>query len=229
MRAAALRYHIRPMRPEDIPQVLDIERQSFPSMWPQTVYQRELKNKTARYLVAYESAQREEAEPPPQEAPSRGIGGLARRLLGPSREGPAAARDRIVGLVGLWCMMGEGHIVTIAVRQDCRRQGIGEVLLVAALDAALEAGQDEVTLEYRISNLAARALYEKYGFAQVGVRTRYYSDNNEDAVLMTTPPLRSSPFRRLLSQRVGELRARWGEDYPLSGSLTRLPGARASG
>ena len=53
MHAAAVRCRIRLMRPEDIPQVLDIERQSFRSMWPQTIYQRELKNKMARYLVAY--------------------------------------------------------------------------------------------------------------------------------------------------------------------------------
>jgi ribosomal-protein-alanine N-acetyltransferase len=75
--------------------------------------------------------------------------------------------------------------------------------------------QDVVTLEYRVSNAAARALYEKYGFAQVGVRARYYSDNHEDAVLMTTPPLRSSAFRRILDERKTALRARWGDAYPL--------------
>ena len=72
-------------------------------------------------------------------------------------------------------------------------------------------------MEYRISNLAARTLYEKYGFAQVGVRARYYSDNQEDAVLMTTPPLRSSAFRQLLARRVADLRARWGDGFPLDG------------
>jgi ribosomal-protein-alanine N-acetyltransferase len=72
-----------------------------------------------------------------------------------------------------------------------------------------------VTLEYRISNSAARALYDKYGFEQVGVRARYYSDNHEDAVLMTTPPFRSSRFRRLLAQRMAELEQRWGAELPL--------------
>ncbi len=214
MRAAAVRCHLRPMEPADIAQVLDIERQSFPSMWPQTVYQRELKNKMARYLVACEPRPPYFEEPRASSMPEeRRIGKLVRQFLGGL---PAAEpRERILGVVGLWCVVGEGHIVTIAVRQDCRRQGIGEVLLLAALKAAREAGQDTVTLEYRISNVGARALYEKYGFRQVGVRTRYYSDNQEDAVLMTTPPLRSSPFQRLTARRIAELEERWGADYPL--------------
>jgi ribosomal-protein-alanine N-acetyltransferase len=199
----------------DIPQVLDIERQSFPTMWPQTVYQRELKNKMARYLVAYEPADEEPQQPPPA-SPHERLASRVRRFFGglPALD---ARRERVVGMVGLWLVMGEAHVVTIAVRPDCRREGIGELLLVSCLEAAIDARQDVVTLEYRVSNLAARALYEKYGFAQVGVRARYYSDNQEDAVLMTTPPLRSSQFRQLLARRVAELRARWGEDYPLEG------------
>ena len=222
MHAAAVRCRIRLMRPEDIPQVLDIERQSFRSMWPQTIYQRELKNKTARYLVACEPGDEEPpVEPPPEQPASPGVRRLVRRFFGglPAKH---TASERVLGMVGLWCMMGEGHIVTIAVRPECRRQGIAEVLLVAALEAAVEAGQDEVTLEYRASNHAARALYDKYGFTQVGVRARYYSDNQEDAVLMTTPPLRSSPFRRLMAQRLAELRERWGDEYPLAGVSAKL-------
>ena len=219
MRATALRCRIRPLRADDIPQVMDIERESFPSMWPQTTYQRELKNKLARYLVIYEPAE-DGASEAARIAPG-GVGGLVRRFVGglPAR---SASRDRILGLVGVWCMVGEGHIVTIAVRSEARRQGIGELLLVAALEAAAEAGQEAVTLEYRISSDAARALYEKYGFAKVGVRARYYSDNQEDAVLMTTPPLASSPFRRLLARRIAEQRERWGADYPLEGQLRLL-------
>lgn len=229
MRVAARRCRIRPMRQDDIPQVLEIEQQSFPRMWPQTVYQRELRNKMARYLVAYGPVEEEApAETPAGQASSRrGIGGLLRRLFGgPPAEPP---RDRILGLVGLWCALGEAHIVTIAVRREDRRQGIGELLLVSALEAALEAGQNQVTLEYRISNHAARALYQKYGFRQVGVRARYYSDNHEDAVLMITPPLRSPDFRRLLAQRIADQRARWGDDYPLAGQQVRLAEAAPPG
>ena len=225
MRAAQTRCKIRPMTLGDIPQVMDIERESFPTMWPQTTYRKELKNKLARYLVAFEPTG--EAAAPLRDAAllqhDTGLRGLLRRLFRPA----PTTQEQILGVVGLWCMMGEGHIVTIAVRQSYRRQGIGELLVVAIIDAALEAGQDGVTLEYRISNQGARKLYEKYGFTQVGVRARYYSDNQEDAVLMSTPPLRSSKFRKLLSERLVEQQARWGDEYPLAGAAAKLAGANA--
>lgn len=213
MQIAALRCRIRTMQSEDIPQIMDIERQSFPSMWPQSAYQKELKNKMARYFVAVEvegDASTRNGASSPQPAVRR----LVQRFFG-GLPNEVVRRERVLGFVGLWCMMGEGHIVTIAVREECRRQGIGEVLVVAAVDAAIEAVQDIVTLEYRVSNDAARALYEKYGFAQVGLRSRYYSDNHEDAVLMTTPPVRSSTFRRIFDERKAALRVRWGDAYPL--------------
>jgi ribosomal-protein-alanine N-acetyltransferase len=213
MQIAALRCRLRTMQSEDIPQIMDIERQSFPTMWPQSAYQKELKNKMARYFVAVE-AEEGDAGDGAASAGRPAVRRLVQRFFG-GLPGEGAQAERVLGFVGLWCMMGEGHIVTIAVRDEWRRQGIGELLLVAALDAAVEAVQDVVTLEYRVSNAAARALYEKYGFAQVGVRARYYSDNHEDAVLMTTPPLRSSAFRRILDERKAALRARWGDAYPL--------------
>ncbi len=220
MRSDAPACRVRPMQPGDIRQVMEIERQSFSSMWSRTIYERELKNKLAHYLVACQQLDDSAAAPP-----ESGIVGSVRRIL--RRE--QLPREHILGLVGLWCMMGEGHIVTIAVRQEHRRQGIGELLLVAILETALEAGQDGVTLEYRISNQEARTLYEKYGFNQVGVRARYYSDNQEDAVLMSTPPLRSSVYQKLIARRIAQQRTRWGESYPLTGALTRLVTPLASG
>ena len=227
MRAAALRCRLRPLRPDDIPQVLDIERASFPSMWPQTVYQRELKNKMARYLVACGPAGVDDAPGPLIQPEHDGARRFVRRFFG-GLPAPERPRERVLGLVGLWLVLGEAHIVTIAVRPELRRQGIGELLLLAAIETALDERQDEVTLEYRMSNGEARALYDKYGFQQVGVRAKYYSDTGEDAVLMTTPPLRSLTYQQLLLARAAEQRARWGDDYPLSGRLTREKGARNS-
>ena len=223
MRLTAVRCRIRPMELRDIPQAMEIERQSFPTMWPQTVYQREIKNRMARYLVAYQPLDDERAPERGDdgEATEHGVGGLVRRLLGSQA---ADTAERVLGTIGVWFMMGEGHIVTVAVDPEYRRLGIGELLLIAGLEAALEAQQETVTLEYRISNVAARAMYEKYGFTQVGVRARYYTDNQEDAVLMTTPPLRSPEYRRLLAQRIAEQRERWGGDYPLAGRALRLGG-----
>ncbi|HEX5241497.1 MAG TPA: ribosomal protein S18-alanine N-acetyltransferase [Candidatus Limnocylindrales bacterium] len=111
--------------------------------------------------------------------------------------------DTVVGFAGLWLMVDEGHITTFAVHPAWRRRGIGERLLLAALDLAVERGAREATLEVRLSNVAARRLYEKYGFRPVGIRPRYYSDDGEDALIMTTDPLGSTAMRA----RVEALRA----------------------
>jgi ribosomal-protein-alanine N-acetyltransferase len=73
--------------------------------------------------------------------------------------------------------------------------GIGERLVIAILELALDYDQEVATLEVRASNDSAQRLYEKYGFARLGLRKRYYTDNNEDAVIMTTPELHSDGFR----------------------------------
>ena len=97
--------------------------------------------------------------------------------------------DQIIGFAGIWLLVDEAHITTFAVRRTWRRHGVGERLLLALLDLARSRGAHEATLEVRPSNLPARRLYEKYGFKVVGTRTRYYSDDNEDALIMTTPSL----------------------------------------
>ncbi len=76
-------------------------------------------------------------------------------------------------------------------------------MLVGLLDAAISRRAREATLEVRLSNVAARRLYEKYGFRPVGIRPRYYSDNAEDALIMTTEPLDGPEMR----QRLARLRA----------------------
>jgi ribosomal-protein-alanine N-acetyltransferase len=88
-------------------------------------------------------------------------------------------------------MVDEAHVTTFAVAPAWRRRRIGERLLIAILDLAVARGAREATLEVRLSNLAARRLYEKYGFRPVGIRPRYYSDDHEDALIMTTEPLES--------------------------------------
>ena len=104
---------------------------------------------------------------------------------------------------GMWLMVDEAHIITFAVHPIWRRQRIGERLLLALLDLAEDAGANEATLEVRLSNLAARRLYEKFGFRPVGLRPRYYSDNGEDALIMTTDHLRDQGMR----ERIARLRA----------------------
>ena len=110
---------------------------------------------------------------------------------------------RIVAYGGMWLMVDEAHITTFAIHPAWRRQRIGERLLLAFLDLARDRHAREATLEVRLSNLAARRLYEKYGFRPVGIRPRYYSDNGEDALIMTTDALESPAMR----ERLGGLRS----------------------
>jgi ribosomal-protein-alanine N-acetyltransferase len=102
-------------------------------------------------------------------------------------------------------MVDEAHITTFAVHPAWRRQRIGERLLLAFLDLALARQAHEATLEVRLSNLPARRLYEKYGFRPVGLRPRYYSDDNEDALIMTTEPLAEPHMRERLQRLRAEL------------------------
>jgi [ribosomal protein S18]-alanine N-acetyltransferase len=110
------------------------------------------------------------------------------------------AGDAVVGYAGLWLMVDEAHITTFAIHPDWRRRHLGERLLVALLDIALERLAAEATLEVRLSNLPARRLYEKFGFRPVGIRPRYYTDNNEDALIMTTERLDGDAMRDRLAR-----------------------------
>ena len=89
--------------------------------------------------------------------------------------------------------------------------GIGELLLISAIELALSRNAHMLTLEVRKSNMPAQALYKKYGFEEVGVRRGYYTDNREDAIIMTTDRLTSAPFQALFQRLKGKHDKRWGE------------------
>lgn len=97
--------------------------------------------------------------------------------------------DRLVAFAGLWMMVDEAHVTTISVDPDWRRRGVGRRLMLALLELAVDIGARRMTLEVRPSNAAARALYADFGFIVAGRRPGYYSDDGEDALVMTTPDL----------------------------------------
>jgi len=220
MQTTAVRYQVRPMDLGDISQVMEIEEESFLNMWPATAFKRDIQhNRLARYLVAVEQREgAEEAVAPladdePRMAPTplrmgRWLGEL-KRLFG-SEEEIETSREPIVGFVGVWLTLDEAHIVTIAVRESHRGRGIGELMLIAAIALATLNEREVIALEVRASNQAAQALYEKYGFRKVGVRHRYYSDNHEDAVIMTTDSIHSAPYQELCQRLRREHRERCG-------------------
>ncbi len=90
----------------------------------------------------------------------------------------------VVGFAGQWLVVDEAHIITVAVDESHRRKGIARRLINELLSRALDSGATCATLEVRVSNAAAIALYESMGFQAAGHRKRYYPDNKEDAVVM---------------------------------------------
>ncbi|MGE5404416.1 MAG: ribosomal protein S18-alanine N-acetyltransferase [Candidatus Saccharibacteria bacterium] len=90
----------------------------------------------------------------------------------------------IVGYAGVWCVFDEAHVTNVAVHPQRRGRRLGELLLMKLEEVARVRGAKRITLEVRPYNASALALYARYGFSQIGVRKGYYSDNNEDALIM---------------------------------------------
>jgi len=104
----------------------------------------------------------------------------------------------IVAYGGIWVILEDSHITTIAVDPGHRGKRYGEVMLVRLLDEAITRGATWMTLEVRESNDVAQALYRKYGFTTVSTRRGYYSDNNENALVMWAGNLKSEIYENRL-------------------------------
>jgi len=171
----------RPIRSEDIRQVVEIDKENFPTMQPPVNYKRELTNQLSYYIVACIA----EAE-------------------------NIKNKNIVVGVAGFWLMAGEAHIVNLAVMQVYQHKGIGELLLINLLDLALEKNADILTLEVRVSNKPAKKLYEKYGFFKKGIRRGYYLDDKEDAIIMTTNFMKTRNFQANLDVQRKKHQQKWG-------------------
>lgn len=101
----------------------------------------------------------------------------------------------IVGYGGLMIMAGDGHITNLGVDPTHRRKGIASRLLVEAFRRALADGATALTLEVRASNRGAQELYRRFGFAPVGTRKGYYTDNGEDALIMWATEVEGVGYR----------------------------------
>ncbi len=189
---------VRPMTLDDVEEVYRIERATFSMPWSARSFTYDLtRNLSAFYLVA-----QARSDLVWHEAPSQ----------------PDLREAPILGYGGLWMLVDEGHVSTLAVRPGWRGRGLGELLLWHLLQKAVELGAQEATLEVRVSNEAAIALYQKYRFHVVGRRPRYYTDNQEDAYIMTTEPLQTAAYRALLAERrAALLRRLWAQVAPRGG------------
>lgn len=198
-------YILEPMVQEDVEEVSGVERQCFTNPWPVSAYRRELRNTNQNYYIVLRddpAADAEEAEAPvviethPRD--QRGRGRFAFWPIG--RRSEKDAPPPIIGFAGMWNILDEAHVTTIGMRPDYQGRGLGELLFLELIDEAIRRKCTWVTLEVRISNYGAQALYRKYGFSIQGRRPRYYSDNNEDAFIMWSESLRDPAYLGRLDQ-----------------------------
>ena len=117
------------------------------------------------------------------------------------------ASGETVGYAGTWHIIDEGHITTIAVKKDYMRKHIGEAIIVKILEDCYKEGIKYLTLEVRVSNIAAIGLYTKYGFNSLGTRKGYYQDNNEDALIMWTENIFYDKFKTIYNENVEKLKS----------------------
>ncbi|MBI2336626.1 MAG: ribosomal protein S18-alanine N-acetyltransferase [Deltaproteobacteria bacterium] len=138
---------LRPIKKEDIPAILEIEKQSFPEPYSEAVFQDELKITCSNLWVAEINSQ-------------------------------------LAGYIDFWIIHDEVELISIAVHPNFRRQHIAETLMNQMIQMAQTKNIHIIYLDVRESNLAAKSLYERFGFKQVGVRKRYYKNNHENALIM---------------------------------------------
>lgn len=189
-----VQFHVEPMRLADVAAVAELEKKVFTLPWSAHAFDYELRyNRTAHFLVVRACSEN-----------ASGSGGQADTGGEPARE--------LVAFAGYWHIVDEVHICTLAVHPDYRQLGLASLLLLRIMDQARGLSADVATLEVRVSNDAAIRLYDKFGFSVVGRRKAYYSDNREDAYIMTTGSLSSRPMVRQLDALRAELEERLGPE-----------------
>lgn len=160
-------FTLRYMEMGDVPQVVAIDKMSFDLPWSTRSYNYEISESTYSHMVVIE--QIEDTQP-----------GSWQRLMHVLR-GKHAEKRKIVGYGGLWHIVDEAHISTIASHPEWRGRGLGEILLAGMIRRALTLGAEYMVLEVRVSNTRAQKLYQKYHFEIVDTKPKYYRNNDEDA------------------------------------------------
>ena len=210
-------YSVRLAREEDISQLAEIEKEAFPTNWPATPFRRDLSRESISVLVISLLPEDDDSTPDASDNPAgaadhpRGLVGLLARIFRGQnhRQANRGAAEFIAGYVATSYMTDEAHVTGIAMRGSHRGRGLGELLLMSSIELAMRRNSRVVTLEVRVSNHVAQSLYTKYGFDQAGLRKGYYTDNHEDAYIMTTAPITSPEYSdkfRTLEQSYRERR-----------------------
>ena len=183
----------------DIEQASAIEKDAFPDLFPPTSFSRELKRDRATILVAEVNENVtgwQELIPPHQDNISNP------NLYRNGYTGYGKGQKFLTGLLIFWEMAGEAHIMSVGVRRNFRRRGIGELLMLNCLSKCVRNAYTVMSLEVRSSNKAAQELYLKHGFLVEGTRKAYYSDNREDALIMNARNILSPSHIQRMTDRM---------------------------
>lgn len=160
---------IREMTPDDIEQAAAIEEQCFSLPWSKKSFLDSISREDTIFLVAEQS----EGQVTQQQE----------KLLG--RTNVLQSNGcHVMGYIGMYLAFEEGEITNVAVLPECRKQGIGNKLVVAMQNAGKERGLERIVLEVRVSNTNAISLYKRNGFAELGIRKNFYEKPVEDAFIM---------------------------------------------
>lgn len=183
--------------------VVELDRRSLGGLWTLEGYRREIDSPNSDLMVL-QFSEFSEAEPAPN--------------------------SPIVGLACLWAIANEAHITTLAIDPDYQQQGLGQLLLLAMLWSARQRGLEWATLEVRVSNQPAIALYRKFGFQDVGLRRKYYQDTGEDALILWRSGVQKPEFEAALRQwwvqingRLSQLGWKLSLNSPFTGILPKNP------
>lgn len=190
-----MNYIIRSMRRSDINPVTAIDREAFSTMWPPMNYHREMENQLACYLVLSQVSGISQGGIETEKNP--GLVEKVKTWITPNGGKP---KEKIIGFAGFWMMADEAHIISLAVRKEYRRRGFGEFLLLELMEESFKRHAVTLTLEVRVSNYEAQRLYIKNGFSEKGIRKAYYTDNREDALIMTIENIESVAWRDKLNK-----------------------------
>ena len=150
-------FDIRPFQARDLDDVLAIEQESFSEPWTRSMFEAELQ------------------------------GNPFGRFLGAFLSGEVSSPRPLIGYICYWVVFEELRLMNLAVRPDCRRLGIASRLVRRAIEEGIAQGTTRALLEVRASNLVAQKFYQNLGFRQYGCRRSYYTNPNEDAILMQLP------------------------------------------
>lgn len=174
---------LEPLTSSHLPAVLTLDQLTLGGFWTEDGYQREIDSPNSDLLIFKE--------------------GWSETLSSHSNNSSA-----VLAIGCFWAILEEAHITLLAVHPDYRRLGLGQAMLLTLLQAAHRRQLERATLEVRVSNQAAIALYEKFGFQTAGTRKRYYQDTGEDALVLWQGGLHRPPFPAQLATWQAETRDR---------------------